>query len=406
MIAPEDIIVLQLTKERGLQGPVGPIGSIENPVNHVQLNPAPIVPAHQEGVLFWDADDHTLGLMTEVSGTVLQVGQESLLRARNTSGSTISDGSVVYVSGATGNRPKITKAIASDDTNVDAVIGVATADITHNSDGYVTVFGIVRGINTSAFLEGDTLYLSATTAGGLTKTKPTYPNVSIKIGTVVVAGNNGAIFVAVDNGAHLSDAHDVMIDTPAVGDLLQWDGSKWVNAAALTGWDDLRFPASAINPLGAVADPQRNANTGVLEFAGNADNIIAGVAQMPHSWKRGSAIYPHLHLRFITSAAGNTRWKLEYDISDADTPFIQNYGTYSDGGTITVANPQNAKREILASFNPIQMTGLKESAVVLWRITRLASTDALDTDTTAVALLEYDIHYEVDKIGTETQIPS
>lgn len=42
--------------------------------------------------------------------------------------------------------------------------------------------------------------------------------------------------------------------------------------------DDLRFPASGFNPAGSSAPPTVDTTTGLLTFAGNADNIIGGVA--------------------------------------------------------------------------------------------------------------------------------
>ena len=48
-------------------------------------------------------------------------------------------------------------------------------------------------------------------------------------------------------------------------------------------WEDLRFPSQGINPPGAASDPIRSQTTGLLEFSGSADNVICGVAQMPHS---------------------------------------------------------------------------------------------------------------------------
>lgn len=171
-------------------------------------------------------------------------------------------------------------------------------------------------------------------------------------------------------------------------------------------WDDLRFPSQGINPPGAASDPTRSQTTGLLEFSGTADNVICGVAQMPHSWQPGSAIRPHLHLRFPTSQSANSRWKLEYDVTNGSSDFANNYGVYTDGGTITVANPQNVKTDKLFPFNPITMTGLRESAILVWRISRLASSDSADTDTSAIVLLEFDIHYLSEKMGTITEIPT
>ena len=58
-----------------------------------------------------------------------------------------------------------------------------------------------------------------------------------------------------------------------------------------TRWDDLRFPAQGINPAGAASPPTVDDTTfpGTLLFATNATNVIAGVAQLPHAWKRGTA---------------------------------------------------------------------------------------------------------------------
>lgn len=172
-------------------------------------------------------------------------------------------------------------------------------------------------------------------------------------------------------------------------------------------WDDLRFAAGGFNPTGSTAPPTEDTSTGLLSFAGNADNIIGGVAQMPHAWKRGSAIRPHLHLIFpTTEAAKNTRWKLEYDIANPNENFVNAYATYTALPVITVANPNNAKKHVLASFAEIDMTGYRESTVVTWRITRLAASDVLDDDTNACILAEFDIHYQIDKTGTATEIPA
>lgn len=177
-------------------------------------------------------------------------------------------------------------------------------------------------------------------------------------------------------------------------------GAPPVLTGTNTVWDDLRFPAQGINPPGATSDPARSTTTGLLEFSGTADNVICGVAQMPHAWKEGSAISPHLHLRFPTSASASTRWKLEYDIASVNGNFTNNSGTLTDGGTITIANPENAKKHVIADFADVAMTGHTFSAMILWKISRLASTDAADNDASAVELLEFDIHYEIDSMGS------
>lgn len=173
-----------------------------------------------------------------------------------------------------------------------------------------------------------------------------------------------------------------------------------------SAWDDLRFPANAINPPGAAADPTRNTSTGMLEFSGSADNVIAGIAQMPHAWKAGTTIYPHLHLRFPTANTNTSRWRLDYDVASSSVDFTNNYGTYTSLTAVSQVNPNNAKAEGMLSLGTIGMAGFGESSVIMWKLTRLAASDDLDTDTSAVVLLEFDIHYEINKLGSDNEIPT
>lgn len=156
-------------------------------------------PTYAEGRVFYDSAAHTLNYYNDNSQMSVNIGQEQIVRVRNQTGSTIPDGTVVYVSGATGQTPLVTKAIATSYTTAD-VIGVTTTDITNNGFGYVTINGTVNGLNTSAFSDGDAVYLSASVAGAYTATEPVAPNYSIQIGVVTYShGVNGKLLVAIQN---------------------------------------------------------------------------------------------------------------------------------------------------------------------------------------------------------------
>lgn len=192
-----------------------------------------------------------------------------------------------------------------------------------------------------------------------------------------------------------------------------WTGTAWSEVKSNPNfnegyWEDLRFPASGFNPAGSTAPPTVDTTTGLLSFAGNADNIIGGVAQMPHGWDPGTTIYPHLHLIATTADAGkNSRWKFEYNRANNTENFENAYGSYTTLATITVANPNNAATLLLPdSFGALTMTGYRESCCILWRITRLAGSDGADNDTNAWVLAEFDIHYQHKKAGTVTIIPT
>jgi hypothetical protein len=171
-------------------------------------------------------------------------------------------------------------------------------------------------------------------------------------------------------------------------------------------WDDLLGPATGINPPGAASDPTRNTTTGLLDFSGTADNVLVGEWQLSHQWTPGTAVRPHLHLRFPVSANANTRWKFEYDVGSVNAAFANDPGVYTTLATITVANPQNVRRHAIAGFGSIPMTGHTESCVILWRLTRLASSDAADTDTNIASLVSIDCHYQKNKAGTDPEYPT
>ena len=173
-------------------------------------------------------------------------------------------------------------------------------------------------------------------------------------------------------------------------------------------WDDLRFPAQGINPPGAVSDPTISTTTAMLSFSGSADNIIAGIAQMPHSWKPGSSIYPHVHLIYPTANPGkNSRWKFEYSRANNNDVFENAYGSYTTLATITVPSSTSTDYTWLDpdGFGELTMSGYRESCMIMWRITRLASSDAADDDTNAIVLAEFDFHYQIEKAGTRSRTP-
>ena len=151
---------------------------------------------------------------------------------RNQTGSTIPAGSIVYINGATGNRPTITKAQANNDANSAQTFGFTKASIANNGFGFVIVRGELENIDTSALTEGDQLYLSPTTAGTWTTTKPSAPQHLVYVGIVVRAHpTQGVILVAVQNGYELNELHDVKITTPSNGQVLKYDSAQslWVN---------------------------------------------------------------------------------------------------------------------------------------------------------------------------------
>jgi hypothetical protein len=154
---------------------------------------------------------------------------------KNRTGSTLTKGTVVYVSGLNGNTPEVSPAQANSSSTMPA-FGLIASDILNDDDGTVDTFGSLRGLNVSSFGEtgitfalGDTLYVSATEAGKLTNVAPTgESNLIQNIGKIERATPTSNITIKV-GGAGRTNA------TPALneGNIFIGDSSDRSSTATL-----------------------------------------------------------------------------------------------------------------------------------------------------------------------------
>lgn len=165
---------------------------------------------------------------------------------------------VVKVISAQGQRLQVDLAQANNDTNSADTLGIVAQDISNNQSGYIMLYGSINNINTTGTLQGETwtdgdlLFLSPTTAGGITNVRPTAPNHGVILGYVEYAHqNNGKIFVKIDNGIELAELHDVYAPSPIENDTIIWNNTnnRYENKQAL-GYT-IPFGGIATNPVDA-----------------------------------------------------------------------------------------------------------------------------------------------------------
>ena len=160
--------------------------------------------------------------------SVSQTSPASVLleQVRNATGATLTKGTAVYISGATGQIPTVSKALATGDATSAQTLGLITSDLANNANGYVTISGLISGIDTSAYTDGAQLYLSPTTAGTLTATKPYAPQHLVYMAVVAHAHpTQGKLFVKVQNGYELDELHNVSAQSPATGQTIVYNSS-------------------------------------------------------------------------------------------------------------------------------------------------------------------------------------
>lgn len=176
-------------------------------------------------------------------------------QVRNETGTTLIKGSVVYITGASGNKPLVTRAIATSDSTSAQTFGVVQADITTNQNGYVVVRGDIDGLNTSAYPEGSQLYLSGDVAGSYTTTKPVAPLHLVYIGVVTRQhATQGQIEVAIQNGYELDELHDILITSKADNQVIVYEQATnlWKNKTVVQALG--YTPYNATNPSGYTSN--------------------------------------------------------------------------------------------------------------------------------------------------------
>jgi hypothetical protein len=186
-----------------------------------------------QGTMFWSADDETIDVVLDAAVT-MKVGQDVFYYVKNQSGVTIPKGSVVRAAGTLGSsgRILIEPFIADGTYPSKYMIGVTSEQIIDGADGFVTAFGKIRMIDTSAFADGDILYASPTTAGGFTTTLPSAPNNIVTVAIVIKGGAaNGTIFVRPTFGSNINEDEGVLITSPSNNQLLKYNSTSglWEN---------------------------------------------------------------------------------------------------------------------------------------------------------------------------------
>ena len=240
------------------------------------------------------------------------------VEVRNQSGASIPAGSIVYISGATGNKPLITLSQANNDANSAQTMGFVKSTIANNGTGYVIVRGVLENIDTSALSEGAQLYLSPSTAGTWTTTKPYAPSHLVYVGVVIRSHpNQGTILVAVQNGYELDELHNVAAQTPSDLDLLSYESSTSL-------WKNKSF-----STLGLLTSA--NAATTYYPLSGNPSGFLtsaslSGYAQLSGATFTGEVATP----ASTTTTAG-------FSIAPGTAPSTPTNGEIWNTGTELVA---------------------------------------------------------------------
>jgi hypothetical protein len=195
------------------------------------------------------------------STTNVVLGRDSVTIGRNTTGSTINKGQVVYITGSTGNVPTVGLAQANSASLVPSVF-ICLDPVANNGYSQFMRSGILSGVDTSAFTVGSSIWLSPAVAGGLTATRPSGgTNFVQRIGTVLVSGvGNGSI--------------DVNIAPAVLNQETGTNAATWTGKAIVGDSLTLGTPlADAYIASASTWNAKQNADAALTALAGGSDFV-------------------------------------------------------------------------------------------------------------------------------------
>lgn len=169
------------------------------------------------------------------------------------------------------------------------------------------------------------------------------------------------------------------------------------------GWEDLRFPATGINPTGPASPPTVDDTIAGLLFSSTVENTVAIIAQLPHSWEAGTTLDPHIHWQKTTSAAGGVYWQLKYRWCSIGGVMDAGWTTIGSSTPASATPDTNtADKHLITEVSDIVATGYGISDMLIMQLSRLVS-DPTDDYGASARLLEFDIHYKINSVGSNNQ---
>jgi hypothetical protein len=178
-----------------------------------------------------------------------------------------------------------------------------------------------------------------------------------------------------------------------------------------TVWDDLRIGPGIFTFIGAsdptISDYQPTGSGATFKlYAFQVNNEVFATVQMPHRFKQSTSLWFHIHWtprdRGNEESGNTVGWKVDYSIANIN-------GTFPASGTVDLSDACTGTDDLheIASSVEVSGSGLTISHMILLRIYR-TDTGADDTwvGTTVAqspAILEFDIHFEMDSLGSNNQ---
>jgi hypothetical protein len=277
------------------------------------------------GKLMWDSDNNMLVIGVGDGTISIDIGEDLYQNVINEEAlTTISKGKVVYQTGSATDSDllSVRRAIANSYTTCKNILGITAENIGSGASGLIIRRGYIDGIDTSAFPQGAALYVSSANIGGLTSVRPLAPNVAVQVGFCIESAVNGSIYVDIREGSELDELIGVRVTNKQTSNIIQWNGSYWLNTSAPTGLtidgttNTLQnIPQTSVTGLGASLSGKLDKN---LLDGGNSNEILVKSSNADFDFRWAPVTAYALPVGGTTGQALVKNSALDFDVEWAD----------------------------------------------------------------------------------------
>jgi len=171
-------------------------------------------------------------------------------------------------------------------------------------------------------------------------------------------------------------------------------------SGSATVFDDQQVSVGSVTNAADDPDIVSYKSSQVLAFGSEApDEGVTFDIQLTHKYKGNTILKPHIHVVYPNANAGESVWTLTYTWANVNEVFP----TETSDQQIFAA-PRVADKHVIHSFDDIQVSGDSKSlsSFLLLSLTRNGS-EGEDTYGSDIYLLGFDIHLELNRIGSNEE---
>lgn len=238
------------------------------------------------------------------------------------------------------------------------------------------------------------IYTIATTTSGLVLGGVSMTE--MKDGDIIATGNIKGKSITSESAVFGDSVNNLTIGSNGT---LKYNGTATV-------FDDVKFDALTLVSSGPGVSLNSTELTVDFTSSANDSDFLVAAPQLPHAWKIGSNVFPHIHFTQAQNAIPNFaiqyRWQLNGGIkTTAWTALKCNTTVFT-----YVSGSLNQICKTATSITPPGGSGISD--IIQFKIIRdttnaLGLTFGADPYTGTVGVLSFDIHIELDSNGSESE---